>query len=236
VFAECAPPTVCRDHRSPVSHNAELDCATEDGRAWTPARVADALDGGGEQYEMLARALLAVVMRLAAAELHPWASRYRRQPSDLRRDTVQDVMVRLFAEHGRVLRAWEPDLGLTLRGFLKRVVRYHVLTLFRTERGNPWRNESTDPDQLDQLDGEGTGLFNQLWLWRVRDRLLAEESTRGRALYVALFVEQRSADDIAAGHDMTRDAVYQWRARFKRRAAKLLSAPARRPPERRLAE
>lgn len=217
--------------KMPSSQSVQRDVRPEDPPAWTSARVADALDKGGDRCESLARALLPVILRLVAVELRPWGSRYQRHPSELQRDVAQDVMLRLFTDRGRVLRAWQPDRGLSLRGFLKRVVRYHVLTLFRTERANPWRNESTDPEQLDQLDGQQSGLFHQLWLWRVRTRLLEDESPRGRALYVALFVEQHSADEIAEGYGMTRDAVYQWRARFKRRAARLLGDGALRPHE-----
>lgn len=198
--------------------------------AWRPDRVAVALDSSRELSELLARHLLPIVVEHAGRELFPWASRYARQSTELRNDVAQDVMLKLFADGGRVLRCWDPTQGLSLRGFIKRVVRFHVLQLFRTERRNPWRNSPQPPQQLDSEGTEDTGaqdLLHQLWLWQVRDQLLERESARGRRLYRALFVEQRPAEDVAGELGMSRDAVYQWSARFKRRAARAFDpAPA----------
>ncbi|MBL4684530.1 MAG: sigma-70 family RNA polymerase sigma factor [Nannocystaceae bacterium] len=190
--------------------------------SWTPGSIAAALEGRGGGPDGLARTLLPLTIELAGRELYPWGSFYRRQPAELRNDVAQDVLLRLFANDGRVLLTWDPQLGLSLRSFVKRVIRYHVLQLFRTERGNPWRNEPTPVERLEQLDLEGPELLHQLWLWQVRDQLLERESSRSRDLYRALFVEQQSAEEVAREHDMTCDAVYQWRARFKQRAAKVL--------------
>lgn len=145
-------------------------------------------------------------------------------------DVVQDVMLKLFADRGRVLRTWDPERGLSLRGFLRRVVRFHVLQLFRSSAKNPWRDNPVDNVDNAEVDTAGDepdqsgALLHQLWLWEVRDLLLAEETDHGRALYMGLFVEQRSADEVGALHEMSRDAVYQWRSRFKRRASRLLSS------------
>lgn len=188
----------------------------------TPEEIVAALAEGGRRLRVLARVLLSLTVTLAGRELHPFGSRYDRQPGELRNDVAQDVMVKVFADGGRVLRAWQPQLGLSLRGFIKRVVRYHVLALFRTERGNPWRNAPAEPEAIDGLDSSPPGLLHQLWLWQVRDLLLEDEPLRGRELYRALFVEHRSADETAGALGMTRDAVYQWKARFKQRAAKIL--------------
>lgn len=142
---------------------------------------------------------------------------------------MQDVMLKLFAERGRVLRAWDPDRGLTLRGFLRRVVRFHVLQLFRSSVRNPWRDRLTESHS--EVAGEDSdAILHQLWLWEVRDLLLADESEHGRALYVGLFVEHRSAEDVGEQNNMSRDAVYQWRSRFKRRAARLLADEKRSTP------
>ncbi|MCH9686971.1 MAG: helix-turn-helix domain-containing protein [Deltaproteobacteria bacterium] len=189
---------------------------------WSPASVAAALDRGGPPLESLARSLLPPTVEMAGRELYPWCARYSRQPTDLRNDVAQDVMLKLFADKGELLRVWEPEYGLSLRGFIKRVVRFHVLQLFRSARSNPWRNEPTTPEDLETHAAPMPSLLHQLWLWQVRDQLLEQESPHGRRLYFALFVEQRSADEIAREHGMTRDAVYQWRARFKRRAAQAL--------------
>ncbi len=191
---------------------------------WTPTRIVDALDSGGSDCNALARSLLPCIVSVTARELLPWSAHYRRSAGSLRDDVVQDVMLKLFGARGRVLRAWRPDLGLSLRGFLKRVVRFHVLQLFRSAGRNPWRDTSIDDRKPEPATYDASALLHQLWLWEVRDALLAEESPLGQKLYVALFVEQRSADDVGRIHDMSRDAVYQWRARFKRRASRTLAS------------
>ncbi|MBV1861631.1 MAG: sigma-70 family RNA polymerase sigma factor [Nannocystaceae bacterium] len=196
---------------------------TEPPRSWTPASVGRAFAGGSPRADALARALLVLLPPLAARELIPWSGHYRRSPASLGEDIVQDVMLKLFAEGGRVLRAWDPERGLSLRGFLRRVVRFHVLQLFRSSAKNPWRDRLTE-SHLEVADEDSDAILHQLWLWEVRDLLLAEESDHGRALYIGLFVEHRSAEDVGEQHNMSRDAVYQWRSRFKRRASRLLSA------------
>lgn len=195
---------------------------SEPPRTWTPAAVSGALAGGRPRADALARALLLLLPPLAARELIPWSGHYRRSPASLCEDVVQDVMLKLFADRGRVLRVWDPERGLSLRGFLRRVVRFHVLQLFRSSVKNPWRDRLTE-NVLDVAGEDSDATLHQLWLWEVRDLLLAEENEHGRSLYMGLFVEHRSAEEVGEEHNMTRDAVYQWRSRFKRRASRLLS-------------
>ncbi len=189
---------------------------------WTPASVRGAFAEGRPRADALARALLILLPPLAARELVPWSGHYRRSPASLCEDVVQDVMLKLFADRGRVIRTWDPERGLSLRGFLRRVVRFHVLQLFRSSVKNPWRDRLTE-SHVEVVGDDSDATLHQLWLWEVRDLLLAGENEHGRALYVGLFVEHRSAEDVGEQHNMTRDAVYQWRSRFKRRASRLLS-------------
>lgn len=189
---------------------------------WTPSTVARAFSGGRTRADSLARSLLVALPPIVARELLPWSGHYRRSAAALAEDIVQDVMLKLFAERGRVLQAWDPHRGLSLRGFVRRVVRFHVLQLFRSSVRNPWRDGPAEVD-LEDPGVDPDALLHQLWLWEVRDLLLGEEDERGRALYLGLFVEHRSADDVGEQHEMTRDAVYQWRSRFKRRAKRLLA-------------
>lgn len=190
--------------------------------AWSPDRIVAVLGEGGEACNTLARTLLPEVVELANHELRPWSSHYRRSPAAIRDDVVQDVMLKLFGEQGRVLRAWNPTLGLSLRGFLRRVVRFHVLQLFRSGARNPWRDEPIGERPPEADAATAARLLHQLWVWQVRDALLAAETPTGRQLYLALFVDQEDATEVGHRHGMSRDAVYQWRARFKRRAAKAL--------------
>ena len=203
--------------------------STEIGPRWTAAAVSGAFVGARPRADALARALLVLLPPIAARELIPWSGHYRRSPASLCEDIVQDVMLKLFAERGRVLRAWDPDRGLTLRGFLRRVVRFHVLQLFRSSVRNPWRDRLTE-SHSEVAGQDSDAILHQLWLWEVRDLLLADESEHGRALYVGLFVEHRSAEDVGEQNNMSRDAVYQWRSRFKRRAARLLADEKRSTP------
>jgi len=188
---------------------------------WTPTSIVMALDSH-DSRNRLARALLPWAKEFADRELLPHCSRYARHPVDLRDDVVQDVMIKLFKEQGRVLKSWQPMRGLSLRGFVRWVVRYQVRQQLRTERRNTRRGDPTSPEVLDQLQHEASELLYCLSVWQVRSRLLERETARSRRLYRGLFVEQHSADELARELGMTRGAVDQWKARFKRRAAKLL--------------
>lgn len=198
---------------------------------WSPAAIARAFERAGDNGRVeppdsrlrhaLAKDLMVLATQLAGRELCPWASHYGRQSLEIRDDVAQDVVLKLFRDDGRMLRQWEPHLGLSLRGFIKRVVHFHVVQLFRTQCRNPWRNDPEAPQKIDQREHDVTSLQELLWRGQVRAQILDGEDERSRALYLALFVEQRSADEIAKKLGMTRDAVYQWRARFLRRVAKL---------------
>lgn len=133
-------------------------------------------------------------------------------------------MVKLLEKNGRVLRNWNPDRGLGLPGYLRRVVFFYVLRLFKSKH-NPWKDSADfDSGAIRNVSTteETSKLMDQLWIWECRDMLLRQESPVSRSLYRALLVEQRSGEEVARMHDMTRDAVYQWRARFKRRAERLV--------------
>ena len=90
----------------------------------------------------VARTLLARRFRLAAGR------DVRQEVEDL----SQEVFLALFARGGRVLRAWEPERGLSLENFVGLVAERQVLSFLRSSRRNPWPEETAFAE--DELDAE----------------------------------------------------------------------------------
>lgn len=136
------------------------------------------------------------------------------------RDLVQEVFVALLADDGRVLRRWDPQAGRNLRGFVRMVSRHQVASILRSGRRSPWTADPTEDAALEQrapIDEPGARLQSRAQLDALLERLRAELDTRGWVLFERLYLDGAAADAVAAELGMTRDAVYAWRARFKRR-------------------
>lgn len=135
-------------------------------------------------------------------------------------DLVQEVFLALLADDGRILRRWNPDAGLGLRGFARMVARHQVASILRSGRRSPW---SDDPTEDAALEAEAPPtepvrrLESRAQLDALLDRLRAELDTRGWLLFERLYLDGAPAEAVGGELGMSRDAVYAWRTRFKRR-------------------
>ena len=166
--------------------------------------IRNALTGPPGLRRELATWLLGVVDREVRIVLRPIAVRYRRDLRDVAEDLVQDILLTLFHEEGRVLRTWDPARGMRLSSFVALVVRRYVYRRFRGFRGNPW---SSDPAAAEELvahleDGITVGpslladIEYRLQLDAILGILQGELSDRDWRLFTMLFVEQHSPADI----------------------------------------
>lgn len=137
-------------------------------------------------------------------------------------DLTQDVFRLLFDNDGRVLRTWDPERGLSLENFVGLVTRREVNAILSSGRRSAWAEKPTAPDDLEPQaaapEAEVRTLSKDL-LREVLKRLEQRLSTKGLALFYALFVQHLDVETICAEHDMKRDAVYTWRARLKKTVA-----------------
>jgi len=139
-------------------------------------------------------------------------------------DLVQEVFMALLNDDGRILRRWDPAAGCSLRGFVRMVSRHQVASIMRSGRRSPWSADPTEGAALERhvpaVDPRAA-LESRARLDVVLERLHARLDTRGWVLFERLYIDEAAADTVAAELGMTRDAVYAWRARFKRLVARL---------------
>lgn len=132
-------------------------------------------------------------------------------------DLTQEMFAVLFTEGGRVLRAWDPNKGMSLKNYVGLVAERRLVSLLRTDKRNPWRESPATTGTIDANLTPGEGAEREVlarqFLETVLDRLRLRLSERGLYMFRVLFVEDRSPDEVAATLGISRDAVHQWRSR-----------------------
>lgn len=195
----------------------------------TPEQVARALDGDRPSMRALVARLLPVVQAEVGFALMRGAAVERRDPRQEVRDFTQEVFVHLLSQDGKTLRSWDPERGRSLESFVRLVARRQVAAILRSGRRNPWAEKAMPEDELEPRMPADTGTADRIEsaqrLDRLLDQLRERLDERGMLLFQMLYVDQRSVEEVMATTDMTRDAVYAWRSRFKKLVAKLADEP-----------
>ncbi len=191
--------------------------------------LSQALSGDSAALTRLVALLTPVIQARVARTL--FARRFRLAAGrDVRQeveDLSQEVFLALFDRGGRVLRAWEPERGLSLENFVGLVAERQVLSFLRSSRRNPWPEEtSLAEDELD-TETEDSGpeeiAAHREHLALLLDRLREELSPLGWRLFQLLFIQELSQPEVEATSGLSADAVYAWRSRLRRMARKLLT-------------
>ncbi|MFO7568106.1 MAG: hypothetical protein R6X02_36030 [Enhygromyxa sp.] len=208
-------------------HDPRCDRADEDRRL-SPQDVARALDGDRRAMQALVSRLLPVVQTEVGYALLRGARVESRDPRQEVRDFVQEVFVVLLAKGGKTLRAWDPERGRSLDSYVRLVARRQVAAILRSGKKSPWADKPVAGDELERELPETHGdasssakLESAEELDRVLDGLRSRLDERGMLLFRMLYVEERSVEEVMAATEMTRDAVYAWRSRFRKLVAKL---------------
>jgi|CXWL01.1.fsa_nt_gi RNA polymerase sigma-70 factor (ECF subfamily) len=191
--------------------------------------VARALAGDPRALSALVARLTPVIHARVARGLLLWrtggaASRSVRQEVE---DFVQEMFLVLFVEEGRVLRGWDAARGLSLENYVGLVVERRLTSILRTGKRNPWTEEPTAADELEQIpSAEATerAAESREVLGHLLGRLREELTPLGWRLFQLLFVEERDPPEVMAATGLSADAVYAWRSRLKRLAARLLAS------------
>ena len=139
-------------------------------------------------------------------------------------DLVQEIFLLLFDDGGHVLDSWRPEQGLSLRNFVGLVAQRRAISILRSGKRNPWREDPTLTDELDgPADEPGpeaqAAAREQLRL--VLARLREELSPLGWQLFDLLFLRQRSVAGVQRETGMSADAIYAWRSRLRRLVRRL---------------
>jgi RNA polymerase sigma factor (sigma-70 family) len=189
-----------------------------------PEDIDRALGGDRRAMTALVKALRPVIQAAVGSALLKVMIGERRDPRQEVRDMVQDVFASLLAHDGRTLRAWDPGRGGSLPTFVGLVAHRHVAGMLRSKRRNPY-TEPPASDVIELHSTEGTGI--EPWmesreqLDHIYEGLEQQLGDRGLLLFEMLYVQERSVEEVMATTGMTRDAIYAWRSRVKKKVLEL---------------
>lgn len=188
--------------------------------------VAQALSGHeqavGSLVELLTPVIQTRVARVLLAFRPSGEGRSTRQQVE---DLTQDVFLTLFDDGARVLRSWRPGEGLSLENFVGLVARRRAISCLRSGRHNPWREDPTLTEELDEPaadpDPEAQAASRQELHLLLR-RMQEELSPQGWTLFDLLLVQGLPIEEVEQRTRMSRDAIYAWRSRLRKLARRLL--------------
>ncbi len=141
-------------------------------------------------------------------------------------DLTQEIFLILFADDGRVLAGWDPARGLSLANFVGLVAERQTVSILRSGRRSPWRDDPTLSDELERIaspvETETTAASREV-LAQLFDRLTEVLSPLGRQLFDLLLVEETPVAEATLRTGLSADAVYAWRSRLRKLARNLLA-------------
>jgi DNA-directed RNA polymerase specialized sigma24 family protein len=188
-----------------------------------PAAVRAALAGDAGAVQRLIETLSPVVQaRVARTLLRRPESRMRDVRQDVA-DLTQEVFVALFADDAKALKAWDPNLGLSLVNFVGLLAQRRAASILRVKRRMPWQEESAgddlpvEPPAHAQREADAQ-IGSRDLLQRLFDRLQVSLSPRGLELFYRLYVDEQAIEDVCAQTGMNAAAVYQWKSRLGKAA------------------
>lgn len=150
------------------------------------------------------------------------------------KDLVQEVFLALIAGRGRILASWDPARGLSLDNFVGLVAERQVLSLLRSGKRDPWREDPTLDSELDgaspEAGPEAAALSKQA-LEQLLERLRACLSPLGWQLFDLLYLHEQSVSEVEQATGLSSAAVYAWRSRLRRLARSLVEQPLSGSPD-----
>ena len=187
----------------------------------TKALVAAALSGDERAIRDLLSDLTPVIQaRVGRALLRRRGLAQGRDVRQLLEDIVQEVFVELFRDDGRALRAWDPERGMGLRGFVGLVAEQRVAAILRSRRRNPWSEDLTVDegahDDAASGDDPEARLVSRQEIERLLDHVRCELSPLGLELFQRLILEEEPIASVCSRTGMSTSAVQAWSSRLKR--------------------
>lgn len=139
-------------------------------------------------------------------------------------ELVQQVFLSLFEKDAASLRAWSPERGLSLDNWVGLNAEQQVLAVLRTQKRNPWTEETSPTEELDgasQSPSPEQETLSKDTLQRLLDRLQERVSPLGWRVFCLLYLEGQDVEGTARGSGLTPTAVYAWRSRLRKVAREL---------------
>lgn len=132
-------------------------------------------------------------------------------------DITQEVLLALFDDDGRALRAWDPARA-PLGGFVALIADHQVFSIFRSGKRRPWSDDLVALEEPDELVTGGVSperaASSAEELDALLDALRAELTPKGFDLFLRLYVHEQPTEEIARDLGMTADAIYAWKSRL----------------------
>src|SRR5262249_4648573 len=181
------------------------------------ALIESALAGDPASVRRLIAELSPIVQNRAARIL----LRRSRRPGNVRQqleDLVQEVLVSLFDDKGRALRAWSPKRGLSFEGFVGLVAERQIISILRSGKRSGWLEDPTDlseiESQLPAVASPEAAIASKEVGRSVLDRLRERLSATGLEVFHALLVEEREISEVAKETGLSPGALYTWKSRI----------------------
>jgi RNA polymerase sigma-70 factor (ECF subfamily) len=141
-------------------------------------------------------------------------------------ELTQDVMTLLFADDGRILRAWDDQRGLSFRNYVGLVAERSTR---RVVRSRSYRVCLTPADgwfsREEEIEDAGPGpeslLAAREYVEVVVSRLRSLLSPQARNLFDLLLLKDCPIDEVCHLTGLTREATYTWRSRLARMARRV---------------
>src|SRR5207253_3084336 len=90
---------------------------------------------------------------------------------------------------------------------------------------SPWKDEPSSDDEVERQQepapSDAERIANRDLLERLLDRMRERLSAQGLQMFYALYVEDRTIEDVCTSTGLRPDAVYAWRSRLSRLARTL---------------
>lgn len=133
-------------------------------------------------------------------------------------DLVQDVFALCFDKNARVLRAWDPDRGLSFENFVGLIAQRETLSILRTSKRSPWTEDPTLPSALEEIERPSEDFEAKVesrnTITVLADRMRERLSPLGMQYFKWLYVEQKPVAQVAQEAKTTTGALYVWRNRL----------------------
>lgn len=151
-------------------------------------------------------------------------------PRDVRQeveDLVQTVFSILFENGGKLFFDWDPARGKSFNGYIALVADSRLCSLLRTRRGRVWPDDPTEDEALESsaevIRGPEPVVDSREELDLLLRRLREVASERAYDLFLLLYVEERSAEEVSAITGMTVENVHAHKSRLGKLARRIAS-------------
>jgi RNA polymerase sigma factor (sigma-70 family) len=198
--------------------------ASETDRAF----IRPALAGGEPALSSLVSRLTPIIQARATRCLLRCGRASGERARQEMKDLVQQVFLALFEGGGKILASWEPERGLSLNNFVGLVTERQVLSILRSGKRDPWKEDPTMVEELDRPSPEAGPerlAASREQLEQLLERLREALSPLGWQLFDLLYLQERSVTEVEQATGLSAAAVYAWRSRLRRLAQDLLDEP-----------